>query len=224
MKDFIKWLGVNEKVAKVAVWMLIFMVFLILTNAMLESLGFPNYQITYDNLKEIDTNIFLENIISWIIVLLNFYSLVLLVFRVKEAKSIFKYSILYLFLNIIITKISNDIIVQAFIITFLILFSYLYSNKNKKYILYAAISIIVNIFIQGVCYIIKIKLIDFHTLSNFTQAILSIDYFLIMAIIILVKEIYLKKRGEKRCGMDTVCSGGANSTKKTKSPKKQLKN
>ena len=28
MKDFIKWLGVNEKVAKVAVWMLIFMVFL----------------------------------------------------------------------------------------------------------------------------------------------------------------------------------------------------
>ena len=27
MKDFIKWLGVNEKVAKVAVWMLIIMVF-----------------------------------------------------------------------------------------------------------------------------------------------------------------------------------------------------
>ena len=26
MKDFIKWLGVNEKIAKVAVWLLIIMV------------------------------------------------------------------------------------------------------------------------------------------------------------------------------------------------------
>lgn len=224
MKDFIKWLGVNEKVAKVAVWMLIFMVTLIIFNAAFESLGFPNYQITYDNLKEIDTNIMLENIVSWIIIVLNFYSLALLVFRVKEAKSIFKYSILYLFLNIIITKMSNDIIVQAFIITFLILFSYLYSNKNKKYILYAIISIVINVIVQGIWFAVKAKFVDFSTVNNITQAVLTIDYFIIMAVIILVKEIYVKKRGEKKCGMDTVYYGLVNSTKKTKSPKKQLKN
>ena len=56
MKDFIKWLGVNEKIAKVAVWMLIFMVALIIVNTALESLGFPHYAITYDNLKQININ------------------------------------------------------------------------------------------------------------------------------------------------------------------------
>ena len=53
MKDFIKWLGVNEKVAKVVVWLLIIMTSLIIVNAALESLGFPHYAITYDNLKRI---------------------------------------------------------------------------------------------------------------------------------------------------------------------------
>ena len=56
MKDFIKWLGVNEKIAKVAVWLLIIMVFLIMTNAMLESIGFPNYQLTYANIINININ------------------------------------------------------------------------------------------------------------------------------------------------------------------------
>ena len=53
MKKFIKWLGVNEKVAKIAVWLLIIMVSLIIINAGLASLGFPNYQITYNNIKQI---------------------------------------------------------------------------------------------------------------------------------------------------------------------------
>ena len=54
MKDFVKWLGVNEKVAKVVVWLLIIMVMLILTNTMLESLGFPFYKITYQNIRKIN--------------------------------------------------------------------------------------------------------------------------------------------------------------------------
>ena len=54
MKDFIKWLGVNEKIAKVAVWLLIIMVTLIIVNTALASLGFPNYQITYSNLVNIN--------------------------------------------------------------------------------------------------------------------------------------------------------------------------
>ena len=47
MKDFVKWLGVNEKVAKAIVWLLIIMVTLIIFNMGLESLGFPYYKITY---------------------------------------------------------------------------------------------------------------------------------------------------------------------------------
>ena len=56
MKDFIKWLGVNEKIAKIAVWLLIIMVFLIVLNTALASLGFPNYQLTYDNLIKVNKN------------------------------------------------------------------------------------------------------------------------------------------------------------------------
>ena len=118
MKDFIKWLGVNEKVAKVAVWMLIIMVFLIITNTMLESVGFPHYAITYDNLKQVNTTKILEYIINWIIIILNFYSIILLVFKVNQARQLFKYSILYLILNVIITILSNEVIVQIFIILF----------------------------------------------------------------------------------------------------------
>lgn len=56
MKDFLKWLGVNEKVAKVAIWLFIIMVCLIVVNTALDSLGLPYYKITMDNLVKIDTN------------------------------------------------------------------------------------------------------------------------------------------------------------------------
>lgn len=197
MKDFIKWLGVNEKVAKVAVWLLIIMIFLIVTNTMLGSLGFPNYQITYDNLVKIDIDRITSIFIEFIVALLNFYTIILLVFRIKEAKNIFKYGILYILLNIITYKIFGYAILQIFIIGYCVLFSYLYSNKNWKYIIYVILSIIFNVFVQSIWYSIKASFIDYTTLNSLAITILSIDYFIIMALIILVKEIYLKKRRDK---------------------------
>lgn len=207
MKDFIKWLGVNEKVAKVAVWLLIIMVFLIVTNTMLESIGFPYYKITIDNLVKIDTNKILNSVISWIMCILNFYSIILIVFRVKEVKKVFKYSMLYLILLIIIKALTNYVISQIFIFAYIIIFCYLYSNKNWKYILYGFFSLIINTIIQFICYYYKIKLIDISALNYATKIIQSLDYFIIMAIIILVKEVYLKKRGGKACGMHQAGSG-----------------
>lgn len=197
MKDFIKWLGVNEKVAKVAVWLLITMICLIITNVFLGSIGFPNYQITYDNLVKIDidriTSIFIEFLIST----LNFYTIILLVFRIKEAKSIFKYSILYILLNALVYKIFGYAVLQIFIIAFCIVFCYLYSKKKWRYAFYCILSFLLNASVQTIWYSIKASIIDYTTLNSLAITILSIDYFIIMALIILVKEIYLRKRRDK---------------------------
>lgn len=197
MKDFIKWLGVNEKIAKVAVWMLIFMVFLILTNTMLESMGFPHYAITYDNLIKVKTNLVLETIVSALVAGLNFYTIILLVFRAKEAKNIFKYCVLYCILNFLVNEIFGYTTLQILIVVFCTTFCYFYSKKNWKYIFYGIGSIIANIIIQGIWYITKIQFIDYTQINRLTKTLLSFDFFIIMAVIILVKEIYLKKRGEK---------------------------
>ncbi len=221
MKDFIKWLGVNEKVAKVAVWMLIIMVFLIVINTALNSLGFPHYAITYDNLKEINTVKAVNVLSNCIICILNFYAILLLIFRIKETKKLFKWAILYLILNWIITEFIGYIAVQIFIFLFFIIFPYLYSKRNWKYLLYGIGAVLINIIAQAVMYTYKLKFIDITELNRLTRALLSVDYFIIIGIIIVVKEIYLKKRGEKRCGeMDQKAYyGGANSKKKTNSPK-----
>ncbi|MGM9879057.1 MAG: hypothetical protein ACI31R_03440 [Bacilli bacterium] len=197
MKDFIKWLGVNEKIAKVAVWLLIIMVTLIIVNTALASLGFPNYQITYDNIKNISTNVILDTLSRILVCFLNFYSILLIIFRVKEIKRLFKYSIIYVLFNIIITQLFGYIGVQAFIILFFIVFSYMYSNKNKKYLIYSLGALALNVLIEGVAYTYKLSLIDITSISILTRSLLSLDYFIIMGIIILVKEIYMKKRGEK---------------------------
>ena len=64
------------------------------------------------------------------------------------------------------------------------------------------------------------NLIDFSKISDTTRALLSIDYFIIMGIIILVKEVYLKKRSEKVCIMDQEAYYGLeNLNKKTNSQK-----
>ena len=136
MKDFIKWLGVNEKVAKVAVWMLIIMVFLIIVNTALNSLGFPYYAITYDNLKNIDLGGTIDIILNCVVCILNFCSITLLVFSIKETKTIVKYSILYMILNWIFKEMFGYAALQIFIIVFILIFCYLYSNKNLKYVLY----------------------------------------------------------------------------------------
>ena len=197
MKDFIKWLGVNEKIAKIAVWLLIIMVFLIVLNTALASLGFPNYQITYDNLIKVNKNNFLEIMLSCILCILNFYAIVLLVFRIKEAKPIFKYALIYLLLNWIVSSVVNQGILEIFIFIYCIVFCYLYSNNNLKYILYGIIAIIIDTIIQGIWYMFKAQFIDYSLLNKASQTLLSLDYFIIIGIIILVKEIYLKKRGEK---------------------------
>ena len=197
MKDFIKWLGVNEKVAKIAVWLLIIMVFLIVLNTALASLGFPNYQITYDNLIKVNKNNFLEIMLSCILCILNFYAIVLLVFRIKEAKPIFKYALIYLLLNWIVSSVFNQGVLQFFIIAYCIIFCYFYSKKNWKYLIYGTIAIIIDATIQGIWYTFKAQFIDYSLLNKASQTLLSLDYFIIIGIIILVKEIYLKKRGER---------------------------
>ena len=224
MKDFIKWLGINEKVAKVIVWLAIIMGFLILTNAMLASIGFPNYQINMENLKQINFNAFGEILTGWLILYLNFWSIILLVFRIKSIKKILGYSILYLLLNVLITKVFNGGITQIFMFIFFLSFGYFYSKRQRKYILYMIISLVVNTVVQGITYVFKLKCINFDELGSTTQALLSIDYFIFMAMIILVKEIYLKKRGENGCletdGKAKVGSGSENSKTKLKSQKK----
>lgn len=197
MKDFIKWLGVNEKVAKVAVWMLIILVTLIIINTALNSLGFPHYAITYDNLKEVEINEVFNFLSSIVVCILNFYAIVLLIFRINNAKQLFKYAIVYMVLNCLISATLGYVAVQIFIFLFFIIFSYLYSGKNWKYLLYGLGAILVNIFIQGIAYYFKANFIDISEISRFTRSLLSIDYFIIIGIIIVVKEIYLRKRGEK---------------------------
>ena len=197
MKEFIKWLGVNEKVAKVAVWILIIMVFLILTNTLLRSMGLPYYAITYDNLVKINVNDLANDLSSCIVNILNFYAITLLVFRIKEAKKLFKYAILYMISTWIVACIFSYVVSEIFIFSFIIIFCYLYSKRNYKYIVYSILAIIADAAVQGVAYMYKAKLIDIASLNQITKNFLSIDYFIIMGIIILVKEIYLKKRGEK---------------------------
>ncbi|MBQ6547259.1 MAG: hypothetical protein IJL74_04615 [Bacilli bacterium] len=218
MKEFIKWLGVNEKVAKVVVCLMIIMIMLILTNTMLESIGLPYYAITYDNLQKININVAANYITGYLVAFLNFYSIVLLVFPVKDSKKIFKYSVLYIIINAIISSFLPTIVMHIFIIVWIVGFCYFYSGKNNKYILFAIGSFIVNTIVQGIDYFYKIRFIDYSKLNYATRSILSLDYFIIMAVIILVKEIYMKKKGVKKWE-DTeyqhAGSGLVNSNKKT---------
>lgn len=196
MRDFVKWLGISEQAAKVAVWLLIIMGFLIVFNTAMESMGFPYYAITYDNLVNIDTSIAIQNIITILVVILGFYSTVLIVFKVVEAKKMLKYAIIYCIGNFIINMIFGYMALQIYIAIFIVLFCYLYSGRNYKYILYGIISLLFNSAIQSVWYMTKARFIDYETIGNMARSILSLDYFIIIGIIILVKEIYIRKRGE----------------------------
>ena len=100
MKEFCKWLGVSEKIAKVVVWIFIIMSMLIVFNVAFESMGLPYYKLTVENLSKVNVNEIIEFTFSCVIVLLNFYTVVFLVFPVKDFNKIFKYSLLYLVLEI----------------------------------------------------------------------------------------------------------------------------
>lgn len=194
MKDFIKWLGVNEKIAKIIVWLLVAMVMLIIINAAFDSLGLP-YKLNIKNIAKLQDRGYLKYLSAWLLTVANFLSIIMLVFRVKEFKRIFKYSILYLILNIIINETINYSVLQIFIFFYIILFCYFYSKRDWKYAIYGFASLTIDTVIQYICYLYKLKFIDYSTVSPLAKNILSIDYFIIMAVIILVKEIYLKKRG-----------------------------
>lgn len=194
MKDFCKWLGVNEKFAKVIVWIFIIMSMLIVFNSAFESMGMPYYKLTVENLSKIDYSKVFDYGISWIVALLNFYAMVFLIFPIKDFKKIFKYSILYLILNIIVLNLFGNGALQIFIALFIVIFSYLYSNKNKKYILYGILSCIISTIIQYVCYLYKARFIDFVNISGLNKLLVYSDYVLFMFIIILVKEIIIKNK------------------------------
>lgn len=198
MKEFCKWLGVSEKFAKVVVWIFILMSFLIVTNVMLESVGLPFYKLTVENLSKINYPKLLDYGISWIIVLLDFYGVMFLIFPIKDFGKIFKYSILYLILNIIVFNLFGNGVLQIFIVLFTVIFSYLYSNKNKKYILYGFGGYLVSVIVQYVCYLYKARFIDFANIDRLNKFLTSLDYFIFMFIIILVKEIIIKNKSENK--------------------------
>ena len=216
MKDFFEWLGVNEKVAKVVIWIFVIMVMIISTNMLFESIGLPYYKITYDNLVT-GTYSRLWSILSNILVcFLNFYSIMLLVFRVKEWKGLLKYAIPYVILNFIITVTLGYVYAQIFIIGYVLIICYINSGRRLKYTLYGAIAIIVNILVQSLTYMYRVRFIDFSAVDGITRFILSIDYFIIIGVMIVVKEIYLKKRRDEKCGEEAQLAGSGldNSTKK----------
>lgn len=200
MKDFCKWLGVNDKIAKIIVWLFIGMAFLIVTNVMLESIGLPYYKITVDNLSNLDYGILTSLIFSSLVTILNFYSVTLLVFKVKNIKEISKYAIIYLLLNIIIVNIFEGavetLLLQIFIFTYILIFCYLYSNKKKKYLFYGICSYIVNVFVQFICYLYKLRFVDFNKLNSINWFLTSIDFLIIMFVIVFIKEIIIKRKGE----------------------------
>ncbi len=199
MKDFIKWLGINEKVAKIVVWIMIAMIMLILTNILLESVGLPFYKITVENIGKITSSPkIVEYLLSWIVSFLNFCSIVFLVIRVKEFKKVLPYAVLYLVILFAFTLIFKNyyIVSQIFIIIYVVFFCYFFSGKNKGYLLYGMLACVIDVIIQYACYLYKARFIDFSNLNQIMRTVLGIDHFVVVAIVIFVKEIYLKKRGE----------------------------
>lgn len=197
MKDFCKWLGVSDKIARLIVWLFIGMGMLIVFNTALESFGLPFYKITAENLSNLDTNVVIDYLLNWILIILNFYTAVLLVFGFKKAKNIFPYAILYLILNILIKNLFGSFGVQTFIFSFIIIFCYVYSGKKWKYLIYGLASMAVNTFIQFICYQYKLRFVDYTDLSVINKFLTSIDFLIIMFTIIFIKEILIRKKEVK---------------------------
>lgn len=195
MKDFVKWLGVNEKVAKIVVWMLIFMGFLIMFNTLLDSLGLPFYKVTVENLSRIKISEVISYLCTILVSYFNFWSIMILILPISKIKKIFPYSIIYIIMVAMIGKFLPYIISQIFIPIYIALLSYILSDKNKKYIIYGIVSLIINSTVQYICYyIFKGKYLDSTIIEGLNYIITSLDYFIVMILIILSKEVYLKYR------------------------------
>lgn len=196
MKDFINWLRNNDKIGKVVIWLFIITIGLIIVNTALTSLGLPHYQLNTTKVFDINSNKILDYTFTSIMCILNFYSITLLVFRISESKKLFKHAVVYLIINWIISEILPFILVQVFIIVYIVIFCYYYSNKKIKYMGYSFAAYIIVTLIQGVWYFINGQFIDYEALNKLTKCLLSLDYFITVSLMILVKEFYLKKRGE----------------------------
>ncbi len=198
MKEFFKWLGVNDKVAKVAIWVLIIMGFLIMTNAMLESIGAPYYRVTIENLSKINYSKVLDIVISWITSLISFLAITLLVFRISDFKKILINGIAYVVILTIFVQLFDTnqfwFVGQLFMAIYMCCFCYLKSNKNWKYILYCLGSLAFNILLQYISYTYKLQFIDYSLTNTIERLVLSLDYYIIVFLIIIGKEIYIKKR------------------------------
>lgn len=194
MKDFCKWLGVNEKIAKVVVWVFIFMISLIIINTALESFGVSYYKLTIQNISKINYGIVIEYALEAISALLGFYAIIFLIFPLKEFEKIFPWSMLYLFLMGIVGLLFNYLASQIYILSFVFIFSYFYSKKNLRYILYAFGSLFINTVVQYLCYLYKVRFIDATTIAGTNVLILSMDYIIIMFLIISIKEKIFEKR------------------------------
>lgn len=197
MKEFFKWLGVNDKIAKVAVWMLIIMVSLIILNIFLESVGFPYYKITVENLSKINYGEVGKLSSQFALSVLNFYAMILLVVRTKDFKKTIKYALLYLILNIIVVNVFDYATLQIFIFIYVLVFLFFYGRKNWKYLIYGVGSIMINILVQFVIYLYKGRFVEFNSIGMLNTLITSLDYFIIMTFIIITKEIYLNKKLKK---------------------------
>lgn len=200
MKDFCEWLGVSDKIAKLIIWLFVGMCFLIVTNIMLESVGLPYYKITVENLSKINTNIVLDYLFNWSLIILDFILTIFLVFKLKDVKKILPYLILYLFLNIVIKNIFGSFGVQIFIPIFTVITCYVYSKRNWKYLFYGFGAYLLSVFVQYICYLYKLRFVNYESLNEINKFLTSIDYFIILIVIILVKNIILKRREENKNG------------------------
>ena len=197
MKEFFNWLGVNEKIAKLIFWLFVIMGFLIMFNTLLDSLGLPYYKVTVENLSKIKLNNFLNKLCALIVSLMNFYSIIFLVIRIKEIKKVFPYSMVYIVIIVLIGKIFPYAINQIIITGMVCLFLFLISNKNKRYILYGLLALFISSLVQYIClYLFKVKYIADITIEGLNYLFTSLDYFIFIFFIILVKEVYLKYKKE----------------------------
>jgi len=80
---------------------------------------------------------------------------------------------------------------------FVVWFCYFYSSKNWKYIFYGVGSYVFGVFIQFLTYLYKIRFIDYTEVGPLNRFLISIDFFIVMFVIIFIKEVVVrKKKGE----------------------------
>ena len=195
MKDFCKWLGVNEKIAKVVVWVFIFMISLIIINTALESIGLPFYKLTVANLSKVNCCEFITMLIEAASATFNWLSITLLVFPFKEIKRVMPWAILYLLILGVVNYAFNKAAVQIYILVFCLVFCYLFSGKKIKYLAYCLFSFFINTVVQYLCYLYKVRFVSNSALKGLNYLITFVDYLLIMSIILFIKEKVMKKKG-----------------------------